>query len=855
MATARSERPRFFEGQYLGAEDLAACVDYARELAREEALGGQTWGICIGLDLVEVANASGSFDYFVLPGMAFDGYGRPIVVLSPAPVPASLFSGMASGNQTVWVRYDETQNKGLRPGWESCDANDAYARVRESFFIEAGPMGRVQDRQSGVEIAGEHVEDARLALNSVDSDAAMVCDGSIPHQTFPADTARWLVPVGVAAWTAGAPGKLGQRSDDAKKLSRTMRRYVGQVAESIYAADGVLRLRDRMTDFTSGTDADSQCTLSISTDDLVKSTNPATGSPTGRLVGSELVWVEGNMRVTGDARLWGTRLELRKKDGSEGGTPLYVDRAATLNADGGADLEMALGAAADGKSRLVAGAAIPGSPLAVKLQLKNDGRLAVGTTIPGDVKAHTILATTDGDTSSAIASAANKLAKLQFAVGPGLAESAHFAFDDATKKLRFGAGTDVTKFVYLTGGGKIGVQTDSPEQLDGDANDLVINSAANAGFTLLCAPGFASRINFADDAATPARRHAGSILYNSTFNRMELWTNSASRVSIDASGNLGLGAFNPGARLEIDSLIDARALKIDANQIQAENGGSATQLSIQHNGGGTLFGASLSTDQQVLIGNGRVGIGNNAPVANLHVRGSASGGSNLLGNHIAVIENAAGPDADVLALSVGLGNPAADNRFITFFGSGGRVGHIRGTGSNGISFQSGNGDFAECLRRETGQSPIGANRIVGIRGGIVSLLTDGADAVMVTTDRAIVVGNMPREGEEDWEQVALVGQVPVLVQGPVAAGDYIVPSGRNDGTGITVSPDELTPGDAINLVGRAWESSNSSECQPVLVAIGVAATGDAIARVLSGQDRKIDDLQAKLETLAERLEL
>src|SRR5438874_8327725 len=104
MATQRSERPRFFEGQYVGSADLMAVVDYARELAREAALGGQTWGICVGLDLVEIANASGSFDYFILPGLAWDGYGRAIVVLSPAPVPAAKFASLPTGNQLVWLR-------------------------------------------------------------------------------------------------------------------------------------------------------------------------------------------------------------------------------------------------------------------------------------------------------------------------------------------------------------------------------------------------------------------------------------------------------------------------------------------------------------------------------------------------------------------------------------------------------------------------------------------------------------------------------------------------------------------------------------------------------------------------------
>ena len=34
MVTARSQRPRYYEGQYIGSADLMAAVDYSRELAQ-----------------------------------------------------------------------------------------------------------------------------------------------------------------------------------------------------------------------------------------------------------------------------------------------------------------------------------------------------------------------------------------------------------------------------------------------------------------------------------------------------------------------------------------------------------------------------------------------------------------------------------------------------------------------------------------------------------------------------------------------------------------------------------------------------------------------------------------------------
>src|SRR5690606_9169355 len=110
---SRLERPSFFEGQFLGAADLAALVTYARDLGREHALAAHTWGIATGLELVEIPSEEpGAVDLFVMPGFAWDGYGRAIVVLSPAQVPLEKFNGLPSGNQQVWIRYDETPFRG-----------------------------------------------------------------------------------------------------------------------------------------------------------------------------------------------------------------------------------------------------------------------------------------------------------------------------------------------------------------------------------------------------------------------------------------------------------------------------------------------------------------------------------------------------------------------------------------------------------------------------------------------------------------------------------------------------------------------------------------------------------------------
>lgn len=43
MSTVFAERPSFFEGQYLGADDLEAFLKYAREYDARHLLGAHTW--------------------------------------------------------------------------------------------------------------------------------------------------------------------------------------------------------------------------------------------------------------------------------------------------------------------------------------------------------------------------------------------------------------------------------------------------------------------------------------------------------------------------------------------------------------------------------------------------------------------------------------------------------------------------------------------------------------------------------------------------------------------------------------------------------------------------------------------
>src|ERR1700730_11787976 len=148
MAPNQTQRPNFFEEQYLGAEDLTAAVDYARTQQARFALGAHTWGIATGLQLKETPLPGGAVSVYLLPGYAWDGYGSPIVVLSPFRIPAEKFAQFTFEAATdpegrgrlipIWLRYEEKDSAYSNTISVLCDGYNRSSRIQETFAIEVG---------------------------------------------------------------------------------------------------------------------------------------------------------------------------------------------------------------------------------------------------------------------------------------------------------------------------------------------------------------------------------------------------------------------------------------------------------------------------------------------------------------------------------------------------------------------------------------------------------------------------------------------------------------------------------------------------------------------------------------------
>ncbi|OGU57884.1 MAG: hypothetical protein A2V66_17600 [Ignavibacteria bacterium RBG_13_36_8] len=171
----------------------------------------------------------------------------------------------------------------------------------------------------------------------------------------------------------------------------------------------------------------------------------------------------------------------------------------------------------------------------------------------------------------------------------------------------------------------------------------------------------------------------------------------------------------------------------------------------------------------------------------------------------------------------------------------------------GVTYESGSGDYAEWLERLDPNEDINPGDIVGIHKGKISKLTANADQLLCTSFSPIVLGNQPGKGKESfYEKTAFLGQVPVKVIGVVNEGDYIIPSGLEDGCGIAVSPDMMTIEEYQKVVGRAWGSSNNSDIKYVNTAIGF--DNREIVRMLKLYQKRQNELKEVLVLREQNIE-
>lgn len=673
MTTFTAERPRFFEGQYLGAADLASIVDYLRTTTARQNLGQHSWGVAIGLNLVAKAISDIAVEYYVQPGVAIDGYGRIIVVNNPERIEPEKFVSISSGNVDIWLRYQESDFAAVRKGFNACSAQDQYARISERFAIEVGSKSSILDRLSGVTVNDTLLVDAREALISVDPDAGILCDGAVPHQQLPVDDdkAYWLIPLGHVKWSAaansflplvdpaeaaalenGTSTKTPDQVYEAVMASRTKRRLIGAVAESIFAAEGIIRLRERTVPQDPAKEIDAVCNgQKIHGSDLQICD--------GSVKPKEPIWLEGNTRIIGDVRLLHGRLEFKDEAGKdyvertiEGNnvsaiTPLLLQRV-DGNARGGADLQVMLGESTHGINRLSIGSIkFAGKDLGDltissenKVVIQDNGRVGIGTVNPDSQLSSPC--TVRGIKETIIENEGTEDEEVydiyRLESFEGVDGSTQWQLDlwntqgTARKSLNFTESNLVSSRLFLEAGGNIGVGTTEPSaqlHIRGDHPALFIDINPSSGF-------HNTELNFGSDGTAQAK-----VYWSKSVDKVFVQHKGVNAMVIDEE-KIGLGTGSPATTLHIatgndvklndDSgyllLGDTAGLNVvlDNNEIQARNNGVASQLHLQVEGGD--FSVHWNDDTEFRIkDNGNVGIGTNNPGAKLDVRGDIKLGS------------------------------------------------------------------------------------------------------------------------------------------------------------------------------------------------------------------------------------
>ncbi|WP_374458497.1 beta strand repeat-containing protein [Chryseobacterium taeanense] len=166
----------------------------------------------------------------------------------------------------------------------------------------------------------------------------------------------------------------------------------------------------------------------------------------------------------------------------------------------------------------------------------------------------------------------------------------------------------------------------------------------------------------------------------------------------------------------------------------------------------------------------------------------------------------------------------------------------------GVKYSSSAGDYAEYLELMdyNDSKKLIPAQVVGVKGGKISLTTEDCDKIMVISMNPAVVGKEPsKENEHKFKPVAFMGQVPVFVLNRAKIGDYLVPSGNNDGYAIAKSPDQMSVDDYKKIIGIAWEETNASKT--INVAVGINAND--VVDLIKNQNKKIDLLEEKMNRI------
>ena len=161
------ERVRYYDGEYLRAEDFQTEQAYHIDMRRRLNMGLHLFGIVEGLQLGPILTTyppAGPTTATISAGMAIDSFGREILLLSPYTFndPSDLDANGITGGQGLYEVYLQYQTASVTPpsnGYADCNQTGEWTRTQESCKVVLIPALSNPKKVTAPDITADISED------------------------------------------------------------------------------------------------------------------------------------------------------------------------------------------------------------------------------------------------------------------------------------------------------------------------------------------------------------------------------------------------------------------------------------------------------------------------------------------------------------------------------------------------------------------------------------------------------------------------------------------------------------------------------------------------------------------------